>query len=61
MCTVLVEMELVRNLGQVGWARHRIWLGQLSQATEFRISYKIGPQQRVDETFEYLGLEVGDH
>ena len=27
MCTVGNAMELVRGLGQLGWARHRIWLG----------------------------------
>ena len=38
MCTLLDKMELVRNLGHRSWARHRIWLGQHGQATEFRIS-----------------------
>ena len=60
MCTILDAMELVRNLGQVDWAIHRMWLVQLGQATEFRISYKAGPQQ-VDETFKYLGPKVSDH
>ena len=43
MCTVWKAMELIRNVGHVGWARHRMWLGQLGQATEFRMSYTIEP------------------
>ena len=36
--TLSDAMELVRNLGHKSWARHRIWLGQHGQATEFGIS-----------------------
>ena len=57
MCTLLCETELVRNVERVGWARYRIWSGELGQATEFRDWYKIGPQ----EVDEYLGPEMGDH
>ena len=42
MCTVWDAMELGRNLGHVGYARHRIWLGHLGLATEFRNSNRIG-------------------
>ena len=54
MCTVWDSMELVRNVGQVGRARHEISLDQLGQATEFRISYRIA-SETVVETCEYLG------
>ena len=57
MCTRLDEMELVRNLGHRSYATHRIWLGQV---TQFRNSYKVEPQ-KVVESIEYGGLEVGDH
>ena len=41
MCTILDKMELVRNLGDRSYARHRIWCGQHGQATDFRISEKV--------------------
>ena len=44
MCTSLVKIELVGNLGHGCWARHRKWLGQLGQATEFGNSYILEPQ-----------------
>ena len=37
MCTLLDKMELARNLGQRSRARHRIWLGQLGKAIQFRM------------------------
>ena len=43
MCTLLDKMELV-DLGQRTWVRHRIWLGQHGQATEFRISQNVEAQ-----------------
>ena len=43
MCTLLDEIELIRNLGHRSWARHRIWLGQVNK---FRNSYKVEPQYR---------------
>ena len=38
LCTPLDKMVLVRNQAHTSWARHRIWLSQHGQATEFRIS-----------------------
>ena len=43
MCTLLDEMELVRNLGHMSKAGHRIWLGGHGQATEFRKQLKSRP------------------
>ena len=60
MCTIVLCRLLVRTLGQVGRAKHRIWLGQLGQATKFRNSYTVGPQ-KVHRTLEYTGIELGDH
>ena len=61
MPTVLLSTLLVRDLGRVAWATHGIRLGQLGQETELKNTHKVGPPQKVNTTFEYIGPEVGDH
>ena len=47
-------------MGQLERSTGSKWVKNIGQAIEFRTSYRTGPQQ-VDEVFEYLGPEVGDH